>query len=162
MRGGPLVAVALVALAACRGDGGTAPLQVAEIAPALAAVEAARGGPQQFFEANATAQLVNVFVAADGATAAVPYVYVDGELGPPGPEAAASGATFGAVAVTFDPAEVLDQVTADLPETDLEVFSVVGGPDGAVRYGVVGRSAAGGTIDITLSPHGEVLAVDAG
>ena len=136
-------------------------LRVVDIGPALAAVDAARGGPQQFFEANATPQLVNVFVAADDATTAVPYVYVDGQLGPPGPPEPASGATFGTDAVTFDPAHALEQVTTDLPDTELLVFSVVGGPGGAGRYGVVGRSVAGGTLDITLSPQGAVLAVDA-
>jgi len=155
------LAAAALLLAACGGDEGRPEPRVADIEPALAAVERARGGPQQFFEANATPQRVNVFVAADGATTAVPYVYVDGELGPAGPPTPASGATFAASAVTFDPEHVLGQVTTDLPETELLVFSVVGGPGEAVRYGVVARSAAGGTLDITLSPQGNVLAVDA-
>ena len=164
MRGGWLGADAAGAgaLAACGADDGVRGVAGRRHRARLAAVEAGAGGPQQFFEANATPQLVNVFVATDDATTAVPYVYVDGELGPPGPEAPASGATFAAAAVTFDPDQVLDQVTADLPDTDLAVFSVVGGPDGAVGYGVVGRSAAGGTLDITLSPRVDVLAVDAG
>ena len=132
---------------------------VAAIAPAIAAVDAARGGPQQYFEVNATPQLVNLFVAADGSTSAVAYIYVDGELGPPAPPEPAQGATFAAAAVTFDPATILE---GDLPDADLTVFTVIGGPAGAVQYGVVARSAEGGTLDITLAADGAVLAVDAG
>ncbi|MGH9272641.1 MAG: hypothetical protein ACRDZ2_15380, partial [Ilumatobacteraceae bacterium] len=136
MSGGPgraLLAVTLLVGAACGDDGGAGrarPL-VAEIAPAMAAVDAARGGPQQYFEVNATPQLVNLFVATDDATSAVAYVYVGGELGPAAPPAPAQGATFAAADVTFDPAVILD---GDLPDADLTVFSVIGGPDGSVQY----------------------------
>ncbi len=153
--------VLVVALAACGGEAGDAdpvvPL-VDEIAPAMAAVDAASGGAQQYFEVNATPQLVNLFVAADDATSAIAYIYVDGELGPPAPPEPAQGATFAAAAVTFDPATILD---GDLPDADLTVFTVIGGPAGAVQYGVVARSAEGGTLDITLAADGSVLGVDA-
>ncbi len=125
----------------------------------MAAVDAALGGPQQYFEVNATPQLVNLFVATDDASAAVAYVYVDGELGPPAPPEPAEGATFAAAAVAFDPDVILD---GDLPDAELTVFTVVGGPTGSVRYGVVARSDEGGTLDITLAADGTVLAVDAG
>ena len=62
-----------------------------EIAPAIAALEAELGGPQQYFEINATPQLVNLFVA-DAATAAVtPFVYVGGSLAETGQAAGAQG-----------------------------------------------------------------------
>ncbi len=149
--------------AACGGtdDDAASPL-VDMVAPALAAVEAARGGPQRYFEVNATPQLVNVFVAVDDATATVPYVYLDGELGPAAPSRPAEGATFSADAVAFDPATVLDQVIEDLPDSDIAVFSVVGGPGGAVQYGAVVRSAEGGTLDITVDADGDVLSVEPG
>ena len=158
----------LVVLAATTATcGGTDDDEVASplvdmVAPALAAVEAERGGPQRYFEVNATPQLVNVFVAVDDATATVPYVYLDGELGPAAPSRPAEGATFSADAVAFDPATVLDQVTEDLPDSDIAVFSVVGGPGGAVQYGAVVRSAEGGTLDVTVDADGGVLSVEPG
>ena len=107
---------------------------VDEIGPAIAAVEAELGGPQQYFEVNATPQVVNVFVATDGATAVTPYVYVGGELAPAGAAEPAEGATFAADALTFDPATVLDGLTAELPGSDVVLFTVLGGPGGAVQY----------------------------
>ncbi len=131
-----------------------------EIAPAIAAVEAARGGPQQYFEINATPQFVNLFVAVDDATAVVAYLYVDGELGPPRPPEGADGATFAATALTFDPDLVLGGIDDDLPDSDVVVFSVGGGPGGEVRYGAVVESAEGGQLDVTLDAAGTVLSVD--
>ena len=78
-------------------------------------MEAELGGAQQFFEVNATPQVVNVFVATDGATSVTPYVYVGGELAPAGAPSTAEGATFAAGALTFDPATVLDGLTTELP-----------------------------------------------
>ena len=64
-----MLILALGALAGCGGGGdddpsGNLPL-VAEIAAAIAAVEAELGGPQEYFEINATTQLVNLFVASN-------------------------------------------------------------------------------------------------
>ena len=42
-------------------------------------------GPQDFYEVNATPQLVNLFVATDDGATATAYVYLDGELQPPAP-----------------------------------------------------------------------------
>ncbi len=76
-------------LGGCGGDDDDQPAVVpvvAEISPAIAAVEAELGGPQDYFEINATPQLVNVFVATDGGATATAYVYLDGR-------APAAGAT---------------------------------------------------------------------
>ncbi|MBA3605889.1 MAG: hypothetical protein H0W46_07950 [Acidimicrobiia bacterium] len=151
----------LATLGGCADDE-AAPLRplVAEIGAAVEAVETELGRAQQYFEINATPQFVNLFVAVDDATAVVAYLYVDGELGPPRPPEGADGATFAATALTFDPDLVLGGIDDDLPDSDVVVFSVVGGPDGAVRYGAVVESGEGGQLDVTLDAAGTVRAVD--
>ena len=74
----------------------------------------------------------------------------------------AEGATFSADAVTFDPATILDGVTSELPDSDIVVFSIVGGPGGAVQYSARVQSAAGGTLDVLVGPDGAVQSVDPG
>ena len=161
--GGILTTAALLAVlaAACGGDDDDEAVRpvVADIVPAVAAVEAERGGAQEYFEINATPQLVNLFVA-DG-DQVVPYVYVGGELAPPAPPQPADGPTFDAGAVTFDPDTILDGVTDELPDSDVVLFTIIGGPGGAVQYGAAVRSAAGGIIDVTLAADGTVQSVDA-
>jgi hypothetical protein len=153
--------VAVLALAACGGDDEEAvvPL-VDQIAPAIVAVEDELGGPQRYFEINATPQLVNLFVAGDGEV--TPYVYVGGELGPAGAPAAAEGATFTADAVAFDPDRILDGVRDELPESAIVLFTIAGGPGGAVQYGATVQSERGGTLDVVLDPDGSVQSVTAG
>jgi hypothetical protein len=155
-----------MAFAACSGgsdrttsDGGDS--FVSDIAAAAAAVDAALGGPQDFFEITATPQLTNVFVAIDGGTAAVPYIFLDGELQAPAPRIdGAAGQTFTAAAIDFDEATVLDGVENDLPDATIDAFSVEGGPGGFVRYVVSARSEQGGVLDIVVAPSGAVIEVD--
>ena len=161
------VTVALLIVAALVGCGGddaddpTPPVAVADIRPALDAVEAELGAGQQFFEVNATSQLVNLFVAVDDATSAVPYIYFEGELQPPAPALSVeSGFTFGADAVDFDADTVLDSVADELPDSTIEGFAIEGGDGGVVRYLVSARSAQGGVLAVTVSPDGAVLEVD--
>lgn len=154
------VVAATLVLAACGGgDGPTRPL-LGEIRPAIAAVEAELGGPQQFFEVNATPQVVNLFVATDGGTGVIPFVYVGDELAPAGAPSTAEGATFGAEALAFEPDTILDRLTDALPDSDVVLFTVVGGPGGAVQYTAGVQSAAGGALVVTLGPDGTVQSVD--
>ena len=76
------------------------------IEPAIAALEAQLGLPQQYFEINATAHLVNLFVALNDGTLVQNWLYFDGELTSK-PAQPAQGHTFSADTVTFDPDTVL-------------------------------------------------------
>ena len=110
---------------------------------------------------NATAQLVNLFVAVDDATSAVPYIFFDGELQPPAPALAVeSGFTFTADAVDFDADTVLDEIADELPESTIEGFAIEGGEGGIVRYLVSARSVQGGVLAVTVAADGAVLEVD--
>ena len=135
------------------------PPRVDLIAEAVAAIEAELGGPQQYFEINATPRLVNLFVALNNAAVAQPWVYFDGSLtsqeGQP-----AQGNTFGADAVDFDPQSVLSGVVDELPTSAFDAFIIDGGPAGAVRYSVVVSSTAGGQLVVIVDPAGKVLSVE--
>jgi hypothetical protein len=162
----PFAAVFVLAavLIGCGGDDSddaAAAVRVADIGPAIEAVEVELGAGQQFFEVNATAQLVNLFVAVDDGRSAVPYIFFDGELQPPAPALAVeSGFTFTADAVDFDADTVLDAIADELPESTIEGFAIEGGEGGIVRYLVSARSVQGGVLAVTVAPDGAVLEVD--
>lgn len=153
-----------VGTVACGGDddgGGSDSDFVEQIPAAVAAVEAELGEGQEFFEVTATPQLTNIFVAVDDGTGAVPYVFVDGELGPPAPTLdVASGFTFDAHAIDFDPATILAEIADAVPDSTIESLSLVGVDGGTVRYTASVRSSAGGLLDVTVGPDGAVLEVD--
>jgi hypothetical protein len=161
-----LVALALTALlaASCGGDDADPPVRplLDQIAPAMAAVDTEMGGPQQYFEVNATPLGVNLFVATEGATQSVGYIYVGGELGSPGAAEPATGGTFTAADVTFDPGTILDAVTEDLSDSDVVRFAIAGNSNGEVQFTVDVQSDEGGTLQITLAEDGSVVSVDPG
>lgn len=126
---------------------------------AVAALEAELGGPQRYFEINATGSLVNLFVAFNADALVQAWVYRDGELTSQ-EEQPAQGNSFAAEALDFEPTAVLDGVSAQLPGSSLTVFVVEGGPNGAVQYSVVVDSASGGQLVVVVDPTGEVLSVD--
>ncbi len=135
------------------------PLQVDRIAAAIAAVESERGGPQEYFEINATALLVNVLVADVENEVVVPYVFVGDELRADEPLAGAQGFIFTADALAFDPQRVLSCVGDQLPDSTLELFFVEGGERG-VRYNVLTSNDLGGQLAIEVNGQGQVLSVD--
>lgn len=153
--------------AACGGDDdGSAGLPlVGDIGPAVEALEAELGQPPQYYEIHATPLSVTLWVSADEGRNAIPYVYAGGELADPaGAQEVENGVTFAAAdALTFDADQILDQVEADLDDSTLTEFSIVGGEGGAVRLGAVAQSERGGRLDIRLSPDGtpiEATAID--
>ncbi len=135
---------------------------VGDIRAGVEAVEAELGAGQEYFEVTAGPKLTNIFVAVDDATAAIPYVYPDGELLPPAPAlTGASGFTFTADAIDFDEEAILAKVAEELPGRH--------DPDAQRRRRrrrqpcatwCPRQSAEGGVLDITVGPDGSVLAVD--
>jgi hypothetical protein len=137
---------------------------VAAVTAAVAAVEAAAGGPQQYFEVNADAQVVNVFVAVPGSgespTHAVRYTYVGGTLAPsPADLGEADGATFAAAALTFQPATVLRCAHQALPQASLARFVAVGLAAGGVQYSIDAVSELGGELEVDVGPAGAVQGI---
>ncbi|MDC3332197.1 hypothetical protein OAV42_01745 [Ilumatobacter sp.] len=155
----------LFALLGCSGsaDSAAAPNSSPfglEIRAAVAAIEAELEGTQEYFEITATPQFTNVFVAVDDGTAAAPYVFLAGELQPPGPTIeGAAGQTFTAASLDFDDEIILAGVAVDLPTASIDALSIEGGPGGFVRYVISARSAQGGVLDIVVAPSGAVIEV---
>jgi hypothetical protein len=155
--------VSIPIMAACGGDSDESADTsfVGDIRAGVEAVEDELGAGQEYFEVTAGPKLTNIFVAVDGATAAIPYVYADGELLPPAPAlTGASGFTFEADAIDFDEEAILSKVAEELPGATIQTLSVEGGDGGTVRYVVSAQSTEGGVLDITVGPDGSVLAVD--
>ena len=132
---------------------------VGTIADAVAALEEELGAPQRYFEINATSRIVNLFVSLNDGAVVQPWIYIDGEL-TSSEGTAASGGTFAAADLDFDPTLVLSKVLENLPGATLESFYVNGDGKGNVQYGVLVTSAKGGGLDVLVGPTGEVLSVD--
>ena len=128
------------------------------IGTAVPALETRLGGPQQYFEINATPQLVNLIVALNDGKKAQPWVYIDGELSSTDVKDA-TGFSFAATALDFDAAKVLSKLQADLPQSSADLFFVEGGEGGAVQYSVAVTSRQGGQLVVTVGPDGTVRSV---
>lgn len=126
---------------------------------AITALETKLGAAQQYFEINATAKLVNVFVALNDGKVTQPWVYLDGELSSREGQSA-SGFTFVKGAVDFDPGKVLSQVQTQLPQSQPDVFFIEGGEGGTVRYSVAVTSPQGGQLVVVVAGDGKVLSVE--
>ncbi len=138
--------------------GGELPI-IDQIDEAVAALDAELRGAQSFFEINATARLVNMFVALNNGAVAQPWVYLGGTLtsseGQP-----ASGGSFGIAAVDFDPQVILSTVLTDLPDITIQSFYIHGDGQGNVLYGVLATTSKGGGLDVILGADGAVKSVD--
>lgn len=133
---------------------------VEQIAPAIAALEAELGGPQQYFEINATSQLVNLWVSLNDGAVAQPWVYLAGELSSDEGRPGATGFTFTAAQVGFDPAVVMSEVAEQLPTATLDSFHVFGAKGGDVVYHLLVTSDKGGALEVAVGADGAVLSVD--
>lgn len=133
--------------------------QVGDVATAVEDLEAELGGPQQYFEVNATARVVNLFVALNGGTVAQPWIWVDGQLSSKEGQAA-SGGTFVAADLDFDPDTIFTVVRDQIPDAILESFYVNGDGAGNVQYGLLTSAQCGGGLDIVVGPDGAVKSVD--
>ncbi len=102
---------------------------------------------------------MNLFVALNDGAVAQPWLYLAGSLtsaeGQP-----ASGGTFAAASLTFDPAVVLSKVQLELPDLTIESFYIHGDGQGSVLYGVLATSSKGGGLDVVLGADGTVKSVD--
>ncbi len=126
---------------------------------AIEALEAQLGGPQQYFEVNATARVVNLFVALNEGALVQPWLYVDGELTSQDGQAA-SGGTFVGDELDFVPTEVLTKVRREVPDAILESFYVNGDGKGNLQYGVLTSAQCGGGLDVVVGADGAVKSVD--
>ncbi|MDP9464447.1 MAG: hypothetical protein M3P52_07475 [Actinomycetota bacterium] len=166
---------AILALSACSGRGLSTSTQASPstaivvtssatlprvdlIDEAIAALEARLGGPQQYFEINATPRLVNLFVALNDGKLVQPWVYLGGELSSTEGRAA-DGFSFAGTALDFDPHTVLSRLQAELPQASAEVFFVEGGDGGVVQYSVAVRTQQGEQLVVVVGADGEVQSV---
>lgn len=132
---------------------------VDQIGDAIAAVEAELGGPQEYFEINATARLINLFVAVDDRAGVQPWLYFEGEL-TADETVPAEGGVLRAADIDFDPLTIFAALQAELPDATIETFYLHGDGQGAVRYSALLTTAQGGAIDVQLAADGRILATE--
>jgi hypothetical protein len=134
-------------------------LKVADFPAAVAAVEAARGGPQQLVEVNATPDGVNVFAAAD-ATHEVAYFYEHGTLQAPGAPAPISSAPFDRTGIDLGLGSTLvERTQQQFPGATVVSVALLQLPDGGLRWALRSRSPLGGLLNVIYTPSGELVSV---
>ena len=162
MRRGLLFGLVVVA-AACGGDDRRAVEPVVDLIPdAVVAIEAHYGAPQVYYEISAGLESVGVIVAVDGAAAAEQGSYsTDGGLVVPESVGEASGATFEATDITFDPEHVFDQIRDELDDPAIVDFAIQGGPDGDLVYDATVATEGGGVLLVLVAADGTIMGVQA-
>ncbi len=161
-----LVLAVLVVSAACSGGGSsgattTAPpqLRIDLVPAAVAAVEAARGGPQQYTDINAFEGGVNLFVAT-GDGNELPYVYHDGTLDPPAAPQPATGTPFPTTGVALDAGPRLVKEVATQLEGSIPVaIGLVNRSTEGLVWDVTVIGQRGGQLDVLYTPQGVMLGV---
>jgi hypothetical protein len=161
-----LVVACVALLSACSsssqsdaGSGGPLPI-VDQIAPAITALEATLGGPQDYVEINADAQMVSLITYDATASQAQAYRYLQGVLTPASEPFEISGGTpLRAEWITFDPEIIFDILRTELPTSTVVGFVILAGPSQTATYEALLQSRQGGQILVTLGPQGQVLSV---
>ena len=154
----------------------TAGLRIDQIETALNALEQKDGADLEFFEINATTDLVNIFVAtdldgipnADGLPdAVVHYVFTekDGLETAPDP-VGANGPTFARTALDYEPSTILRKVLSELPDSTPQMFVLTAAgtateSTGTVQYRLIMQSSQGGQMSVVLTNSGEIIGTDA-
>lgn len=162
-----LAGVSFLSASACGGEddaAGTPPLRVDLIDAALDAVENETGGGTTYFEVNATSLVVNVFVAVEG-TSVVQYIYDGATLNGPTSPVAAEGVTFVRGVLDLRADRVLDDVLAELPDSEPLMFVITGAGTGSAalrtEYRLLMRSSKGGELAVMVDGDGTIIGTDA-
>ena len=157
-----------LALSACTDDRGSFDTTVPAVASsvdvpivdqiddAIAALELELGGPQEYFEINATARLINLFVAVDAGTAVQPWLYFGGEL-TADDRAPAEGGVLRAGDLDFDPVTIFSRLQSELPGATIESFYIHGDGLGAIQYAALLTTSQGGAIEVELRSDGQII-----
>jgi hypothetical protein len=133
-------------------------LKVAEVPAAVAAVQQALGGAQQYTEINVISSGVNLFVASNGQERA--YFYVDGSLQPPGAPASTETTPFGLDGVDLTaPVRLVADAQQRFPGAVVETVALVRTSDLGLVWGLRTRSSRGGVLNVLYSPDGRLVAV---
>ena len=154
----------------------TAGLRIDQIETALNALEQKDGADLEFFEINATTDLVNIFVAtdldgipnADGLPDAVvhyDFTEKDGLETAPDP-VGANGPTFARTALDYEPSTILRKVLSELPDSTPQMFVLTAAgtateSTGTVQYRLIMQSSQGGQMSVVLTNSGEIIGTDA-
>jgi hypothetical protein len=126
---------------------------VDQIDQAVAALEAETGGPQEYFEINATAQLVNLFVGTQRRRRRAAVAVRRRRRSPPPKGRPASGGTFAGADVAFDPETIFEGGWPEVPgHHGSRASTCTATAQGNVLYGVLATSERGGGLDIVLGP----------
>lgn len=153
-------AALVLVVAACGGSGddaGAAGPLVELIPDAVAAVEEHYGAPQEYFEISAGLDAVGFVVAVDDASMAEQGSYgADGTFVAPEPAGEASGETFTADEIGFDPDRIFEQVREELDDPVIVDLAIQGGPGDTVVYDASIASDGGGVLLVLLGPDGAI------
>ena len=118
----------------------------------------------QFFEINATPDLINIYVATKGATEAVAFIYDDKDgLSEPDSPQTASGSTFKWSDVDSDitKSAVYETVVTELPRSTISRFVIGRDPEfDKLTYRVIMVSDSGGEFAAYVDPSGKIIGGD--